>query len=165
MNTKKILFFYPNTANSPNIPNAIAILAGIAKNFSWNMDYFDTYLYKKTQDSMEQRESSGEFKPSERSASIEFKPLDNLVLDLQRKIDIQEGYITGNEPLPTFTSDSILKMPQISSEEIKNIRKVFLLYATLPENYYPQIEKCEKDFHGNKELYEELVNIRWSINS
>ena len=78
MSTKKILFFYPNTANSPNIPNAIAILAGIAKKFSWNMDYFDTYIYEKTRDSMEDREISGEFKPSERLASLDFKPRKNL---------------------------------------------------------------------------------------
>jgi len=87
MKTKKILFLYPNTANSPNIPNAIAILAGIAKNFSWNMDYFDTYIYEKTRDSMQDRESSGEFKSSERLADIQFKPLDNLVVDLQNKIN------------------------------------------------------------------------------
>ncbi|MBA7679210.1 hypothetical protein ES703_87494 [subsurface metagenome] len=87
MKTKKILFLYPNTANSPNIPNAVAILAGIAKNFSWHMDYFDTYIYEKTRDSMQDRESSGEFKPSESLVSTEFKPSDNLVLDSQNKIN------------------------------------------------------------------------------
>lgn len=69
MRTKKILFLYPNTANSPNIPHAIAILEGIARNFLWDIEYFDTYIYKKTQDSMQDRESSGEFKSSERLTS------------------------------------------------------------------------------------------------
>ncbi|MFC1951966.1 B12-binding domain-containing radical SAM protein [Chloroflexota bacterium] len=87
MKTNKILFVYPNTANSPNIPNAIAILAGIAKNFSWDMDYFDTYIFDKTQDSMKDRESSGEFKPSERLASISLKLIDNLISELQKKMD------------------------------------------------------------------------------
>lgn len=87
MKNKNILFLYPNTANSPSIPNAIAILAGIAKNLSWNMDYFDTYSYEKSRDSMQDRESGGEFRPSERLASIEFKPLDKLVPDLQNKIN------------------------------------------------------------------------------
>ena len=83
----KILFVYPSTANSPNIPNALAILAGITRSLSWSMDYFDTYIYEKTRDSMEDRESGGEFKLSERMTSIEFKPLDNLVMDLQGKIN------------------------------------------------------------------------------
>ncbi|MCK4830747.1 radical SAM protein, partial [bacterium] len=100
-------------------------------------------------------------KPTVAIVSI-FQPLPGQSL---REVCIQEGYITGNEPLPTFTGGSILKMPQISSEEITNIRRVFLLYATLPEDYYPKIEKCEKDYYGNKDMYEELVNLRWSVNS
>lgn len=74
---------------------------------------------------------------------------------------IKEKYITGNEPLPTFTEGSILKMPQISSEEITNLRRVFILYATLPERYFSLIEKCERDFHKNRDLYQELVRLRW----
>lgn len=99
-------------------------------------------------------------KPTVAIVSI-FQPMPGQKL---REVCIQEGYITGNEPLLTFTGGSILKMPQISSEEITNLRRVFLLYATLPEEYYPEIEKCEKDYYGNKELYEELVNLRWNIN-
>lgn len=98
-------------------------------------------------------------KPTVAIVSI-FQPLPGQKL---REVCIQENYITGNEPLPTFTGGSILKMPQISSEEITNIRRVFLLYAVLPEEYYPEIEKCEKDFYRNKKLYEELVNLRWNI--
>ena len=78
-----------------------------------------------------------------------------------RQLCIQEGFIKGDEKLPTFTSCSILKMPQISREEIVNLRRVFLLYSMLPKEYYSKIEKCEKDYQGNKALYEELVNLRW----
>lgn len=98
-------------------------------------------------------------KPTVAIVSI-FQPMPGQRL---RELCIKEGYITGNEPLQTFTSGTILKMPQISSEEIENLRRVFLLYATLPEKYYPRIEKCEKDYYGNKELYEELVALRWKI--
>ncbi|MDP2939792.1 MAG: radical SAM protein [Candidatus Omnitrophota bacterium] len=87
MNVKRILFVFPNTANSPAIPNAIAMLTGIAKNLSWDVDYFDTYIYEKTRDSMEDREISGEFKPSDFSVTIEFKSFDNLLQDLQNKIN------------------------------------------------------------------------------
>ncbi len=87
MNAKKILFLYPNTTNSPNIPNAISILAGISKKFHWDMHYFDTYIYEKKRDSMQDRESSGEFRSSEKLTSIKFKQLDNLVLDLQSEIN------------------------------------------------------------------------------
>lgn len=87
MGNKRILFLYPGTANSPSICNAIAILTGIAKNLSWDMDYFDTYIYEKKRDSIQDRESSGEFKFSERLALVKFKPFDKLVSDLQDKID------------------------------------------------------------------------------
>lgn len=97
-------------------------------------------------------------KPTVAIVSI-FTPFPGLPL---RELCIREGFITGKESLPTFTERSILKMPQITSEEITSLRRVFLLYVTLPEKYYPQIEKCEKDYYGNKHLYDELVNLRWT---
>jgi hypothetical protein len=36
---EKILFVYPNTTNSPVIPNAIAIFTGIAKKYGWAIEY------------------------------------------------------------------------------------------------------------------------------
>jgi radical SAM superfamily enzyme YgiQ (UPF0313 family) len=99
-------------------------------------------------------------KPTVAIVSI-FQPMPGQQL---REVCVKEGYMAENDRLTTFTSGSILKMPQISSEEITNIRRVFMLYATLPEKYYPKIEECEKDYYGNKQLYKELVNIRWSIN-
>ena len=60
-------------------------------------------------------------------------------------------------------SEMCLRMPQITSEEISNLRRVFMLYAYLPEKNWPDIEKCEKDFDGNKPLYDKLVNTRWKL--
>ena len=84
---RKVLFIFPNTANSYAIPNAISILAGIAKNYSCCLEYFDTCMYQKDRDSMQDRESSGEFKPSDKPAFMKLKPFDHLVTDLQNKID------------------------------------------------------------------------------
>jgi len=74
---------------------------------------------------------------------------------------LKEGYINGNEPMQTFTSGSVLKMSQISAEEILGLSRTFLLYAKLPEEYYSEIERCEKDFENNKDLYKRLVDLRW----
>jgi hypothetical protein len=56
----------------------------------------------------------------------------------------------------------MLKMPRLSANEIVNLRRTFTLYAFLPEKYYPDIEKCEKDYLSNKELLKELVQLRWN---
>ncbi len=96
-------------------------------------------------------------KPTVAIASI-FQPLPGQKL---RDVCIEEGFITGEESLLGFTNGSILNMPQITAEEIANLRRVFLLYAYLPEEYYLDIEKCEKDYENNIDLYEKLVNLRW----
>jgi len=38
-----------------------------------------------------------------------------------------------------------------------------MLYAYLPEKYYSDIEKCEKNYAENIELYKTLTNLRWNI--
>lgn len=91
-----------------------------------------------------------------------FQPLPGQKLT---ELCIKEGFITGREPIATFTSGSVLKMPQISAEEILNLRRTFILYAKLPKEYYPEIEKCERDFEGNRHLFEELVNLRWKYDT
>ena len=74
---------------------------------------------------------------------------------------IDKKYITGKEPLETFTSASILKMPQLSAKEITELRRCFMLYAKLPLKYYKDIEKCELDYENNRELFDKLVDLRW----
>lgn len=98
-------------------------------------------------------------KPSVSSISI-FQPLPGQALT---KLCIEKGFMTGLEPMNTFTSGSILKMPPpyVSAKEILNFWRVFALYCSLPKKYYPQIELCEKDFENNKKLYDELIDLRW----
>ncbi len=74
---------------------------------------------------------------------------------------IKNHLMTGNEPMQTFTSGSVLKMPQISAEEILGLSRTFLLYTKLPEEYYPEIEKCEYDFNNNRELFKKLIDLQW----
>lgn len=98
-------------------------------------------------------------RPTVAIASI-FQPMPGQELT---ELCVKEGYLSADEPLPTFTGRSMLNMPQISSEEIENLRRVFMLYAMLPEKYYPEIEKCEKEYQKNRKLYKELVDLRWEI--
>ena len=74
---------------------------------------------------------------------------------------IKEGLITGKEKASSFTEKSILKMPQISADEIANLRRVFLLYAKLSRDRWSDIEKCEKNYKANKGLFAELIRLRW----
>lgn len=74
---------------------------------------------------------------------------------------LEKGYITGREPLETFASASVLTMPQISAEEIADLRRTFMLYARLPREMFPLIEKCERDFANNQESFARLLKQRW----
>ena len=47
----------------------------------------------------------------------------------------------------------------MSPEEISGIRRCYALYTKLPKEHYPDIELCEKDFHNNVEVYNNLVKI------
>jgi len=89
-----------------------------------------------------------------------FQPLPGQEL---REVSIREGFISGNEQQISFTEGSILQMPQISAEEILNLRRVFMLYALLPAEYTTQIEQCERNFQENRKLYDELVALRWQL--
>lgn len=93
------------------------------------------------------------------SVSI-FQPYPGLPLT---KMCLDMGLIKGDEPIPTFTESSVINQPSISSEEVTNLRRVFLLYAKLPEKYWPEIEKCELNFEKNKDLYERLLSLRWEL--
>lgn len=87
-----------------------------------------------------------------------FQPYPELPLT---KMCIEKGYMKGDEIIPSVTDVSILKMPLISAEEIGNLRRVFMLYAKLPKEYWPDIEMCEKDYGSNKDLFDKLLNLRW----
>lgn len=76
---------------------------------------------------------------------------------------INEGYISGNERAKTFTDLSILRNQKMTANEIRNLRRVYRLYTTLPKEYYQQIEACERDYDNNKDLFEQLVLLSWNF--
>jgi radical SAM superfamily enzyme YgiQ (UPF0313 family) len=98
-------------------------------------------------------------KPSVASISI-FQPYPGGELT---DLCIREGFISDNIVPGTFTGDSMLNMPKpyMSPIEIKDLWRVFMLYAMLPKKYWKDIEKCEKDYTNNKQLFEKLLNLRW----
>ena len=98
-------------------------------------------------------------KPSVSSVAI-FQPLPGQQLT---RLCIEKGFITGKEPLATFTSHSVLDMPApyLSAKEIKNLWRTFVLYSTLPLDYYSDIQKCETDYENNIELFDQLIKLRW----
>ena len=75
----------------------------------------------------------------------------------------EKGFIQENKKIPTFTEKSIIEQPTLSSEEVSNLRRTFLLYAKLPKKYWPQIKECEVNYDNNKDLFKELVALRWKL--
>ena len=136
----RLLILFPNSTNMATVSTAVPILAGIAKHKNWNVDYFDTYIYKKEDDheSAAGKAKTGGFKPG---------------------IEIQLDY----RKVECLVTDSLLNMPApyLSKTEITNLWRVFMLYAMLPEEYHDDIKKCEMDYENNQELFDKLVKIRW----
>ncbi|KKM16853.1 hypothetical protein LCGC14_1681620, partial [marine sediment metagenome] len=66
---------------------------------------------------------------------------------------IQKGYLKGNEMGSGVRAGSILKMPQITSEELWGIQRCFQLYMRFPHSRYKEIQKAET----NDEIFEKLA--------
>lgn len=79
-----------------------------------------------------------------------------------RKFCIDHGYINGDEPARTFTDKTILRGQPMSPEEVEGIRRCFRLYTRLPGKYLSDVERCERNFDNNRELFTELVQRLWS---
>jgi radical SAM superfamily enzyme YgiQ (UPF0313 family) len=78
-----------------------------------------------------------------------------------RDFCIENGYMTGKEKTINFTDPPILKNQPMSPMEIYNIRRVYSLYTRLPKEYFPKIERCEKDFNNNEDLYQKLISLMY----
>jgi len=89
-----------------------------------------------------------------------FFPFEGVLL---RKICIEREYISGNEKTRSFTDGSILRKQPMSGDEIKNLRRTYSLYTKLPEEYFPKIELCERDYERHKTLFDELVSLSWKL--
>jgi len=100
-----------------------------------------------------------EIKPDLSIMSV-FYPFQGVVL---RQYCLDKGYINGDETARTFTDASILKNQPMSPEEVAALRRTYKLYISLPYEYYPQIELCEKDYENHKDLFKELVDLSWEL--
>jgi len=102
-------------------------------------------------------------KPTVQSVAI-FQPLpgQNITDRLLEEGIINEEDSRGSN-MHTFTSGTTLKQqePYLQQDEITNLRRVFSLYSTLPEEYWEEIKKCEDNIDDNKSLFNELVKLRW----
>ena len=78
-----------------------------------------------------------------------------------REYCIEKGFITGKEKTTSFTDPPILKNQPMSPMEVYNIRRVYSLYARLPQEYLPAVERCEKDFDNNQKLYNDLISLMY----
>lgn len=68
---------------------------------------------------------------------------------------VEKGYISNDYTSGSMNVDAAVKMPTISIEEIKGLRRTFSLYARMPKEMWPMIMKAEKyDEEGNKTFFE-----------
>ena len=69
-----------------------------------------------------------------------------------RDLAIKKGYINDEEICSlSNTSESMLRMPTITKDEIQGLAKVFSLYTKFPKDRWPEIKIAEKnDEEGNK---------------
>ena len=86
---KRILLFWPNTANRGRILLAMPILSALAKMNGWEVKYHDTSFYKKgVDDATAERERSGAFKSVKgQHLPTDIKPASQIVPDFQEIID------------------------------------------------------------------------------
>lgn len=87
LNKKKILLFFPNTANRGRIATSIPILSGISKSRGWEVKYFDTTFYEKQDDSVATKEKLGGYKTAPKELEFEILPKYRIVSDLQKLLD------------------------------------------------------------------------------
>lgn len=116
------------------------------------------FPYETRQEAMETIRLCRELRPTVSHVAI-YQPFRGQKL---RDVCIREGFITGDEPESTYTDHSILQMPKFPAHEIKSLYRVFMLYVYLPERYFPLIARCERDWEGNRKLYNKLVALRWN---
>ncbi|MBI2040888.1 MAG: B12-binding domain-containing radical SAM protein [DPANN group archaeon] len=78
-----------------------------------------------------------------------FQPYEGTPL---RELAIKEGWINPEDD-EFKVEKSMLKMPQLTPEEIHGLKKVFILYKEAPEWLWPVIKLCEKDGPVRNALY------------
>ena len=73
-----------------------------------------------------------------------------------RQYCIEKGYINRDAKTDSLIKSSILKMPQLSKEEINGLVRTFPLYIKMPKSYFKKIEIAEKNTDKGNMMYNEL---------
>jgi len=88
--SKKVLIFFPSTADRGRIATFTPTLMGIAKSRGWKTKYFDTNFYEKDfEENFSPKNSSaiekiGGFKKAPKESELDLKPNKYIVEDLQK---------------------------------------------------------------------------------
>ncbi len=76
-----------------------------------------------------------------------------------KKVCVEKGYVEEDMICGSINTEAPLDMPQLSREEIKGLRRTFVLYVRMPKRYWPEIQRAEKfDEEGNR-LFHKLREI------
>lgn len=68
---------------------------------------------------------------------------------------VKKSYISSNTLGKDYRSDTLLKMPQLSPDEIRGLQRTFALYVKLPKKMWPEIKIAERfDEEGEKKFAE-----------
>lgn len=81
-----------------------------------------------------------------------FTPYHGTVL---RELAVQRGYLEPDVITTHTTATSLLKMPQISAQELDGLIKTFNLYVRFPKEEWPRIRLAEADTDQGNEVFEE----------
>lgn len=72
---------------------------------------------------------------------------------------VNKGWIDPEHVVGCLTMDTPLDMPQLSCKEIEGLRRVFALYCKMPKEFWPKIERAEKDDEEGRRVFKELREI------
>ena len=74
-----------------------------------------------------------------------------------RTLAIEKGYLNDDEICSlSNTSESMLRMPTISKDEIQGMAKVFSLYVKFPENRWDEIKIAEQFTPEGEKMHKKL---------
>ena len=76
-----------------------------------------------------------------------------------RQDAVQKGYLDPMTITTHTTSSSLLRMPQLSSQEIDGLMRTFTMYVGFPKNWWPYIKKAEKFTPEGDEMFQKLSKI------
>jgi radical SAM superfamily enzyme YgiQ (UPF0313 family) len=76
-----------------------------------------------------------------------------------REEAVKKGYLDSDVLTTHTTSSSLLRMPQLSAEEIDGLIRTFTMYVGFPKKWWRHIAKAEKFTEEGNKMFEKLKNI------